>query len=600
MKKHSLPTAVTLILLIFIATHLSAEIDDVLSVIPDDAIGVVYVHSLLGLNDEINTLLADMIPSEPPQEVIAWILAEAFGAGFESLKELEELGFDLSKNFAVFLTSMNPPSPAAAVHVKDPERVMQLIEAEEEGSSEISYNGMTYYTTGEEGGFVLLDDVMVYSGSEQVCKKAIDIYKKTATPIAKNPDYASLKLDTTSGVNDLVFYFKMEEVVEALGPMLAKGADEMKSRMEQESATNPQLQSGLEMAHKLIDKVMWLSDQAKTLSLTIQLNGSDLQISPFMKFKNDSEIQEHIQVTSTDLTQLKYLPQNAFLNGVMRLQKETMINLTQGMMKLFIPSDPNADKEKVEKATQELTKMTTNFLDGLGDETAVSVDFSDSVMPDVLYIFDVTNEGKIKGFMEEEYLTYLKTSMAMFEAMGAPPESSGMYSDASAGPSEMYNGVEIKSYILPNITSLFAQLPQQMEAVAPKQWNVYYAITDGKLLYSMASNAQPVRDALDRINGRSAGFDQGEGYDKLTSALTLRNSMFFALSPITAVKNLVQVFALVDPNVGMLQMLLMNIPETYSIGVASQNRDGGVEGKLFISLGDFKELINMAVSMQGM
>ena len=597
MKKHLLPTAVTLILLIFIATHLSAEIDDVLSVIPDDAIGVVYVHSLLGLNDEINALLADMIPSEPPQEVIAWILAETFGAGFESLEELEELGFDLSKNFAVFLTSVNPPSPAAAVHVKDPERVKQLIEAEAEGSNAIPYNGMTYYTTGEKGGFVLLDDVMVYSGSEQICQKAIDIYKKTIPPIAQNPDYTSLKLDTTSGANDLVFYFEMEAIVKALGPMLLERADKMKSGMEQDSATNPQLQSGLEMAFKLIDKVMWLSDQAKTLSLTIQLNGSDLQISPFVKFKNDSEIQEHIQVASTDLTQLKYLPQNAFLNGVMRLQKKTMINLTQGMMKLFIPSDPNADKEKVEKAAQELNKVATNFLDALGDETAVSVDFSDSVMPDVLSIFDVTNEEKIKGYIEEEFLTYLKTSMA---AMGAPPESSGMYSDASAGPSEMYNAVEIKSYILPNITSAFAQLPQQMEAVAPKQWNLYYAITDGKLLYSMASNAQPVKDALDRLAGKETGFDHGEGYDKLTRALTLKNNMLFAISPITAVKNLVQTFAQVEPNVGMLQMILMNIPETYSIGVASQNRENGVEGKLFISLGDFKELINMAVSMQGM
>jgi hypothetical protein len=50
----------------------------------------------------------------------------------------------------------------------------------------------------------------------------------------------------------------------------------------------------------------------------------------------------------------------------------------------------------------------------------------------------------------------------------------------------------------------------------------------------------------------------------------------------------------------MIMMLLANIPETYSIGMASQNRDGGVEGKLLISLGDFKELINMAASMQGM
>jgi hypothetical protein len=39
---------------------------------------------------------------------------------------------------------------------------------------------------------------------------------------------------------------------------------------------------------------------------------------------------------------------------------------------------------------------------------------------------------------------------------------------------------------------------------------------------------------------------------------------------------------------GMMMMLLGNIPETYSIGIASENRESGVAGKLFISLGDFK------------
>lgn len=115
----------------------------------------------------------------------------------------------------------------------------------------------------------------------------------------------------------------------------------------------------------------------------------------------------------------------------------------------------------------------------------------------------------------------------------------------------------------------------------------------------MAANAQPVKDSLDRLAGTGAGFDKGQGYDKLTGALTLKNNMLFAISPLTAVKNLVEVFAQADPNVGMIQMLLMNIPETYSVGVASQNRDGGVEGKLFIPIGDFKDIINMAAAMQG-
>ena len=68
-------------------------------------------------------------------------------------------------------------------------------------------------------------------------------------------------------------------------------------------------------------------DQSKTLSLTVQLNGTDLQVSPFLKFKPDSEIQTYISQMPRELTHLKYLPQNAFLNGEMQFQKEMFIEL---------------------------------------------------------------------------------------------------------------------------------------------------------------------------------------------------------------------------------------------------------------------------------
>ena len=574
--------------------------DSVLNVIPQDTVGVIYIPSLLGLNDEINTLLAEMIPSDPPQELVAKALAGTFGAGFETLAELEELGLDLQKNFAVFLSGVNPPVPSAAVHVKDAESVKQLIEMESEGSSSVTHNGVTYYTTGEGGAFVLMDDVMVYSGSAEVCEKAIDTQKKAMPSIVANTDFRSLRLDTTSGINDLVAYFAMESIVEVLGPVLTEKAEELKAGMQEDTEMNPQLKVGLESSRKLIDGGIWLLEQAKTLSLTVQLNGSDLQISPFLKFKRDSEIQAYIRQTPMELTHLKYLPQNAFLNGEMRFQKERLIDFTQGMMKLFIPSDPNADTGGLEKATEAFTEAMTNFYAGLGDAAAFSVNFSESLMPDMLYVYDVTDEKQIKTYLEEELITYLEASQALSKAMGAGEEYSGMYTDASAGPSEIYSGVEIKSYILPNITSIFAQLPPGMEGVAPEQWNVYYALKGGKLLYAMAANAQPVKGALDRMAGTGAGFDQGAGYDKLTQALTLKNNIFLAISPITAVKSLVQVFAQVDPNVGMIQMILMNIPESYSIGIASQNRDGGVGGDLFISIGDFREIINMVISMRQM
>ena len=603
-------TAVTLILLtsIMVLSYSGKEImaapdvapDSVLNVIPQDSVGVIYIPSLLGLNDEINALLAELIPTDPPQELPAQILAETFGAGFETLEELEELGLDMRRNFAVFLSDVNPVMYSAAVHVKDADSVKQLVEMEAEGSSSVTHNGVTYHTTGEEGAFVLMDDVMVYSGSTAVCEKVIDTQKKTMPSIADNADFQSLKLDITSGANDVIAYFAMDVIADALRPTLTEKAEELKTDMKASAETDPELGVGLGQAESVVDGGLWLLDQSKTLSLTVQLNGTDLQISPFLKFKGDSEIQTYISQMPRELTHLTYLPQNAFLNGEMQFQKDMFIQLTQAMMQLFIPSVSNTDTAKIEEATEALTKATEDFYAGLGDEIALSFNFGSSLMPDILYIYGVTDEEQAKTYMEEDFTEYLGASKGLMEAMGATQEFAGMYSDVSAGPPEIYNGVEIKSYMLPNINVLFGELSPGMEAVAPEQWNIYYAINSGKMLYAMASNAQPVKNALDRMAGMGAGFDQGAGYAKLTDALTLKNNMFFALSPITAVKSIVQIFSQVDPNIAMVQMFLTNIPEIYSIGIASKNRDNGVAAELFISLGDFREIIVMLLSLQQM
>ena len=603
-------TAATLILLtsIMMLSYSGKDImaapdvdpSSVLNVIPHDTVGVIYMPSLLGLNDEINALMVELIPSDPPQELPAKMLADTFGAGFETLSELEELGLDMRRNFAVFLSSVNPPMPSAAVHVKDPESVKQLIEMEAEGSSAVVHNGVTYHTTGEEGAFVLMGDVMVYSSSAEVCEKVIDTQKKMAPSIAANADFQALKLDTTSGVNDLVAYFAVDVIVDGLRPMLTEKAEELKMEMAESAETDPELSVGLGQAQGVIDGGIWLLDQSKTLSLTVQLNGTDLQISPFLKFKLDSEVQTYISQMPRELTHLSYLPQNAFINGEMQFEKEMIIEFTQTMMQLFIPSSSNADAAKIEEAAEALTEATKAFYAGLGDEIAFSGNFGASLMPDILYIYDVTDEAQVRAVMEKDFIEYLGATTGLIQAMGADQEFAGMYSDVSAGPPEIYNGVEIKSYILPNINNLFAELPPEIAGVAPEQWNIYYAISGGKMLYAMAGNAQPVKNALDRMGGMGTGFDQGAGYAKLTDALTLKNNMLFAISPITAVNSLVRIFGQLDPNVGMFQMLLANVPETYSIGIASQNRDEGIAGELFISLGDFREVITLLVGLQQM
>lgn len=620
MKKHMLLIAVNLTLSILIMLFgcggkevdvgAPKEIENVLDVIPADVVGFIYAPSFQGLNDEINVLLAELAPTNPPQEDLATGLVDFFGVEFEMLQKLGF--FDLNKNFAIYFTGVNPSAPSAAAYLKNPETVQQLIETASLDRRSVTHNDVRYYITSDGAMFVPLGDLIVFSGSAAACEKAIDTYKNTMPSIAKDVTYTSFDLDTKSGINDLVGYVAMESVMPVIREWLTDFVDLTAALaaagMQDVGEMTPQAGSSLEITAKMVDGVDWVLDQADALSFTLQLNEGDLQISPVLKFKNDSEIQEYIRASSENLTHLKYLPQQAIMNGAMRLRKENLIKLSTSMMKFISSSDTDADEGEVEseKASQEFTELMEKFYEPLGDETAFSVDYSGSLMPDILYIYDVANEDKLIRFMDEDYISYLEASNFMLRAM-VGDEFSNMYADASLGPSEIYNGVEIKHYTLPNFLSFFAQLSPQMEgleALAPNELNIYYAITDGKLIYAMGADVQPVRNTLDRIAGITMGFDRAAGYDKITGTLTLKNNLLFAISPFTAIKRIVELAAQTDPNAGMVMMFLGNMSETYSIGISGQGRTGGVEANLFISLIDFKELITILTtfesSMQGM
>ena len=575
--------------------HVSVHPDSVLNVIPGDVNGLIYIRNPLALNEEINALFAELMQGDPPQEIIAGMLADTFDAGFESLEELEELGLDLGRDFCVFFAGTKPLVPCAAVHVKDPEAIRLVIDAESDVGNTVEYNGVAYNTTEEGGAFVILGDFLVYSGIPTVCEKAIDTHKKALPSIGMNADYASLKLDPSLEQNDIIVYFPMAPIVE----MLTEAANNMKSGMDALAASVPD-PAGLAIASNMMDFGIQFIDQATTLSLIVELNGTDLQISPFLKFKEGSDAQTYFRTAPAELTHLDYLPQSAAVNVLMQFQQETWIDLTVDIMKMLVPSDPNADNQGIEETTQEFLDVLSDFYEHIGEQASGSFNYSGSLMPDMVFINDIVNEKQMTTYMKEDYLTYIAAAASLYKSMGAK-DAANMYAGASAGPSEVYNDVEIMSITLPNISAGFAEMPPDMAALIPEKWDIYYAINDGKLLTSLAATTQPIKDALDRIAGIGNSAENDMGHGKVIDTLTLKNNWMCTISLITLVKEMFQVFAQSDPQAGpFLQMLFQNTPESHSIGIAGQNRDGGVQVNIVIALAELKDLINIGTAMQQM
>ena len=569
----------------------------VLHLIPEQAMGIIYCPSLLELDYRINTLATDLMPTAENPEILAKILAESFGAGFENLAELEEIGLDLNQDFAVFMVNLRPPDISAIVHLTDPEAMKQVIAAESEGSAPTEYNGETYWSaTGGSGHFAILENTLVFSRSAEVCESAIDAYKGTKQSVVANPDYSSFLANILKGETQLALHFDLKSIAPVLSASLQEESESMRDNLESDPAAMAMAPFIVSMFDSAID----ILEQLESLSATLEVKGTDVQLAPSLAFKNGSEIQQSLKKMMPDeLTVHKDLPNLAFMSGAFQGNQQLMLEMGMLWIKV-LSADPSEEQQAKLDA---LTQQMTTFYESLGKEWGFTVNFSDSFMPNYLIIYEVQDKQKAETYMEDMFLEQFHTTMQiMREVMGDMPQLS-IYDGAHAGPPLMHNDVEIKSYIFPNFGSIFGELPPEAATLMPKEWNWHYAFHEDQLFLVMGS-AELIKAALDRKSGIGGNFAENPSYQKLAEAFGTDNNLLLALSPITLVKSLLPIISKADPNAAaamqMFTGMFMNMPESYSIGLSAKVQERGIDTKLLLTLGDFKQVIQMIVMMQSM
>lgn len=268
-------------------------------------------------------------------------------------------------------------------------------------------------------------------------------------------------------------------------------------------------------------------------------------------------------------------------------------------LKLF---SGNLSEEQQDKFDALLQQMTT-FYESLGEELGFASNFSDSFLPDYLIIYEIKEKQKAETYMSDMFLEQFRYIMQVMREMVGDLPQLGMYDGAHAGPTLMHNDVEIKSYIFPNFGSIFAELPPEAATLMPEEWNWYYAFHEDQLFFATGS-AELIQAALDRKSGIGDSLSENASYQKLTTTLGTDNNLLLALSPMTLVKSLMPIVGKADPNAGaamqMFAGMFMNVPETYSIGFSAKVQEGGIGAKLLLTLGDFKQAVQMILMMQNM
>lgn len=548
--------------------------DSVLNLIPQTSLGLIYCPSLTELNHSINVMASDMLPQLGQAELLAMILANAFGAGFQSFADLEEIGLDLEKDFAVFFTSLKPMHVSAAVHLTDPEAIKQVIAAEAEGNAALEYKGVSYWSSAEGGGnFAILENILVYSQQTEVCKNVIDTHNGTMQAITNNPDCGMFLTEILEGTDQLGAFFDVASITTKLDGTLEEELESMTENLEGE---NDPLSMGTSVLfRKMFGSWTGIIEQLEFASIFLQLQDMDLQLKPFLKFRNDSKFLNGFKTPSTDLANLGELPNRYILNCGFQGIPDMLVEISTFWFDTLKKETPEKQKHQ-----HPLFQEVKGFYESLADQWSVSVNFENSIVPDYLFVYELKDEQNAKNYMDEVLVKKLHD-----------------FKQAQAGKPLMHNGVEIKSYIFPNYNIAGQERFPQASELIPSEWHWHYAFSDGQLFWTTGTSAESIKMALDRQTGMEDKFSGNPSYQKLVESLGTDNNIFLAVSPIIAVKNFVPLLAKIEPgeaaSIQMFSVMFMNLPDNYSFGFSAKAEDNGIDAKLILTLGDFKPLFEM-------
>jgi hypothetical protein len=554
--------------------------DSVLHLIPEKTLGIIYCPNAIELDNKITTLFTDLSLQSGSPEILARMLANALGANFESLADFEAIGLDLNRDFAIFFTGLKPLQLSATIHLKDTETMKQVIETETGGSAPTAYKNAAYWSeNGDGNSFAILDDILVFSQQHAVCEDVIDIRNGTKPVIIENPNYQSFLTDMLEGTAQLGVCFDLEATTTDFGGSLEEGLKSLTDSLKNNSGTMDFVIGDL-FEEILRDRTAFIK-QLQSVNARLQMEGTDVQITPSLEFKMDSEFVKAIQEASDKLTHLGELPNRAAMNAAFQGSSKLQTEISTS----WLDFTPKRIRDKQEKGDR-LLEQVKDFYESLSDRWSVSASFGDGTLANFLFIYELTDAQQAKTYMDEVFLEKLN------------------YTDAYAGPSTLHNGVEIKSYIFPNPNEVFGVTPSDPFEQMPPEWHWYYAFSEGQLLFATGTTPQLIQTSLDRRTGNREKFSEHPSYQKLTGRLGTDNNVLLAFSPITAFKSILPVVEQVDPNsAAILQMVsgvLMSLPENYSIGFSAKARNNSIDAKLLLTLGDLKPLFQGFGMMFGM
>lgn len=560
-----------LLALLFVSFSPSLALGEtVLQLVPDTSAGFIRVKSLRGLSDDLKGLIAEMNPTgeEPNEDPLAVLLRGAFGGKYQSVSDLEKLGFDVKGDFAVVFSTSDLKSFFVLIGVSDRAKLEASLAALIPNPQPEVYSGAKYFKFGD-GYYTILRGIFVFSKDLDSLVTAIDLYRHKSKPIQGDPEFRSLSLSLES---DVTAFVNVSEVMGIYGMFI-----EQFPRQIEQSGGPDYLNSMLRAQGKIASDMM---GQIHLLGMNVEIDGVEIRIDGVAKFKPDSRLANLSGGKIVSLDRFSKLPPYRIC-GVGDLK---------GIFTYL--QDEVADELQMDEKVKEALK---DFQDGVGDVVSFAVNLSGATtgaLSDTVLVYEITDAERVNGFLEA-----LPEIINLSNAAPFGPRRPFEVESVEPGEVEVYSGVEIKSLVVKFRRSDEGET--QQSPPIPERMKIRYAIKDDELLYSESLNSNPIRDLLDAMEGGGSAADV-EGFYEATAQVLPDPTTVILISPMGLVKEVFRSLSKTEQGLAAIYMLIQNAPEGYGMTISkSRGSEKGItRGRMTLSLEGVRQIFAISSGMR--
>ncbi len=528
MKANSLTSklfsySAVILLLMSISSLAYPDEDSALRVVPKGTSICLKFSNPRGLEMKLSNLISSLNIPDVPDANVGQLISRMTGLGMQSLMDLEDAGFDMKGGVFIFWKGPSFDKIAVAIGVNSRKKAEEAVRSKIGGAGS-RYKDINYAVSDSSSAWTFLGDVFVYSKNKAVIIDTIDTHLKEKPSMLQDESYTISIKALKEG--DIAGYAALDGIVSAFLPILQAGAEKAKvdfsKQMSQQKSPLPGFNTA-KIVEAEMDMGLWVLQQIKSYSISMGIGKEGIWVNDSLKFKPDSPICGFLNIPPRKLELVRYLPGNILMAGGATIDDITVEKFNSAMFGVMMSA---MQEEAAGKRMAELRKKYDDavheMLSCLGDEVAFAIPAkSDRMMPRFVWIFQVVDEPKARRTIGNlDYI--LSISRPFYEMFG-------MDFSMTEGPTQRYNGTQIKSFQM-DFSKMAESIPNAAR-MYPEKGFIWHAFVGDKMVYAMAQSADTIKGTIDAIKGREASISHSSSFEDINIRLPGKSNAAVYISP---------------------------------------------------------------------